>query len=62
MRIEKIRVAVEMARLFARQGEELIQATKTESGKYLLFGSKQSASLRRLSMNLTRELAEMRRP
>lgn len=62
MRVEKIRVAVEMARLFARQGEELIQATKKEEGKYLLFGSKQSASLRRLSMNLTRELAEMRRP
>jgi hypothetical protein len=59
MRVEKIRVAV--ARLFARQGEELIQATKKEEGEYLLFGSKQSASLRRLSMNLTRELAEMRK-
>jgi hypothetical protein len=61
MRVEKIRVAVEMARLFARQGEELIQAPKKEEGEYLLFGSKQSASLRRLSMNLTRELAEMRK-
>jgi hypothetical protein len=62
MKIGQIRVAVEMARLFARQGEDLIQESKGEDGKYLLYGSKQSGSLRRLSMNLTRELAEMRKP
>lgn len=62
MTVEKIREAVERARLFARHGEALIQATKTEGGKYLLYGSKQSVSLRRLSLDLTRSLAEMRKP
>jgi hypothetical protein len=63
MRVERIREAVERARLLARQGEEFIQATKTEEGRYMLIcGNKQSGQLRRTSMDLTRALAEMRKP
>ena len=63
MRVGRIREAVERARLFARKGEELIQATKGEGGISLLIcGSKQSGQLRRSSMDLTRALAEMRKP
>ena len=62
MRVERIRESVERARLFARQGEALIQETKKEGGKYLLFGGKQSGQLRRSSMDLSRSLSEMRKP
>lgn len=62
MTTEKIRDAVELARRFAREGDALIQATKAEGGKYLLMGSKQSGQLRRHSLDLTRALAEMRKP
>ena len=63
MRVETIREAVERARMFARQGDAFIQATKAEGGKYLLIcGNKQSGQLRRSSMDLTRALAEMRKP
>ena len=63
MRVETIREAVERARLFARQGDDFIQATKAEGGKSLLIcGYNHLGQLRRSSMELTRALAEMRKP
>jgi hypothetical protein len=75
MRIERIRDSENLARKFARdsaafveenvrrQVERIQEATKAEGGKYLVItGSKQSGALRRLSLELTRALAEMRKP
>lgn len=62
MKIEKIRKAVKRARRFAKEGEALILEIKAPQGESLLYGSKQSGSLRRRSLDLTRSLAEMRKP
>jgi glutamine cyclotransferase len=63
MRIERIRDSENLARKFARDSAAFVEATKAEGGKYLVItGSKQSGALRRLSLELTRALAEMRKP
>lgn len=63
MRIERIRDSENLARKFARDSAAFVEATKAEGAKYLVItGSKQSGALRRLSLELTRALAEMRKP
>ena len=62
MEIDRILEAQVLAQQFSKKADALIQETKTEGGKYLLYGSKQSGALRRLSLDLTRKLAEMRNP
>lgn len=62
MQVEQIRTAENLARKFAKDAGQLVADSKTEGGKYLLYGGKRSGALRRLSMDLTRALAEMRKP
>ena len=65
MKISKILDAQKEAKRFLEKVKKL-QATQkwSEQGKcdYLIFGSKESAALKRASLDLTRALAEMRKP
>ena len=58
----KITAAVREAKRFLDKHKEFAESlTQTHNG-YGVFGSKQSGALRRASMDLTRALAEMRKP
>lgn len=62
MNNEKITQAVREAKRFLEKHKEYAESlSQTEHG-YGIFGTKQSGALRRASMDLTRALAEMRKP
>lgn len=61
MRQAKINAAVLEAKRFLAKHKEYEASVKTLSG-YQVTGSKESGALRRASMDLTRALAEMRKP
>lgn len=66
MKIEEIRKAVEEAKRFIEAAELCIEARKKtyKSGDYEFTSNapKESGSCRRASLDLTRQLSEMRRP
>lgn len=57
----KINAAVLEAKRFLSRHKEYESAIKTLNG-YSYIGTKESGALRRASMDLTRSLAEMRKP
>lgn len=57
----KINAAVLEAKRFLAKHKEYEASIKTLSG-YQVVGTKESGALRRASMDLTRSLAEMRKP
>jgi hypothetical protein len=59
MRVERIKEAKGEAVRFIRQVNRLMESLNLEDR---LYGSKLSGALRRSSLDLTRALAEMRRP
>lgn len=61
MRQAKINAAVLEAKRFLAKHKEY-KASITTMGGYKMAGSKESGALRRASMDLTRALAEMRKP
>ena len=62
MNNEKITEAVREAKRFIEKHKKFAESlTQSQSG-YAYFGSKESGALRRASMDLTRALAEMRKP
>jgi hypothetical protein len=60
MRYENVVEARKLALEFAEKSKRLLMATTDKSG--MIWGSKLSGDLRRTSMDLTRMLAEMRKP
>jgi hypothetical protein len=60
MRVPAIEKALAEARQFAGRAQAVLNAAKDD--KYLFFGSKLTGSLRRQSLELTRALAELRKP
>lgn len=66
MKTEEIKKAVEEAKRFINAAERCIEARKKtyKSGDYefTLNAPKESGACRRASLDLTRQLAEMRRP
>ena len=65
MNIENIKKAKEEALRFVERVDELLrEKTKYDSGdkKYWFNAPKQSGAVRRASLDLTRALAEMRKP
>ena len=61
MRLEKINAAVREAKRFLENHKEY-EADIKAFGLYAVAGTKRSGALRRASMDLTRALAEMRKP
>lgn len=66
MRVDEIKKAVDEAKRFIRAAEFCIEARRKtyKSGEYEFHGSapKESGAVRRASLDLTRQLAAMRRP
>lgn len=66
MRASKVRAALVEARRFMAAAEDLLARHETdarqEHSTYPFDGSKASGATRRASLDLTRALAEMRRP
>lgn len=66
MKIDQIKLAVKEAKRFIKLAELCIQARSETygSGDYIFHASapKESGAVRRASMDLTRQLAEMRKP
>lgn len=60
MQVEQIKVARSLAMKFIHLADELTKSQDPQN--LLLFGSKLSGALRRSSLDLTRALAEMRKP
>ncbi len=61
MNKDRIRVAVEHASIFIERANDLLERLDNEDGAILITGCKESAALRRQSMELTRALAELRK-
>lgn len=61
MKIENIKKAVEEATRFLERTKALYEGMKAK-GEYMWANPKQSGAVRRASMDLTRALAEMRKP
>lgn len=63
---QNIRAAIAEAKRFVTAAEDLLAREHTDSGQphriYPLSGSKASGATRRASLDLTRALAEMRKP
>jgi hypothetical protein len=59
MREARIQTACTVAKQFIKDADNLLQSPNKD---YEIVGSKLSGMLRRTSMNLTRILAEMRKP
>ncbi len=57
---QKINVAINAAKLFIKSAEDLKK--ELGPGQFIVVGTKLSGACRRASMELTRALAEMRRP
>jgi len=57
---EKIKEAISEAKRFIKLASNCLESESKNPG--LLYGSKESGSTRRSSMDLTRKLAEMRKP
>ena len=60
MEAHTIDIAERSARIFLQRVADLHKAVRED--KYAASGSRQSSALRRASMDLTRALADMRRP
>lgn len=60
MKIEDVRKSVELAKEFISRAKELEKVSTNASGH--VWGCKESGALRRQSMELTRQLAKMRKP
>lgn len=58
MKIEEVRKAAQEADKFLKRCEEIEKVSSSASG--IVWGSKESAALRRQSMELTRQLSKMR--
>jgi hypothetical protein len=58
---EKLRTAMDNARQFIQRGEELLTAYELGTASPLT-GCRESGAARRASMELTRSLADFRRP
>ena len=61
MTFEEIQKAESEARRFLEKVEEYYQTNPSKEG-YILVGTKETGAVRRASMDLTRQLAKMRRP
>lgn len=61
MTTTKINAAIKEAQEFIKRAKVAI-AEHESSGNYSMWGSKHTGALRRKSMELTRALAEMRKP
>lgn len=63
---QNIRAAIKEARVFVAKAEALLAREKADADHpfrtYPLTGSKESGATRRASLDLTRALAEMRKP
>lgn len=57
---DNIKAAMLLARAFERQAKRVLDDRDNE--KRLILGTRQSGTLRRLSLDLTRALTDMRRP
>lgn len=62
MRVEKLEDAVRLAKRFAELSKFVRIAKVSDGHRYLASCPKESGMLRRASMDLTRALAEMRKP
>jgi hypothetical protein len=62
MNNEKITQAVREAKRFLDRHKAFAESLQQTPHGYAVFGSKESGALRRASMDLTRALAEMRKP
>ena len=62
MNRQKIEKAKEKAEQLIAAVDALFKRSEGEPGWYLVHGSKESGALRRASLDLTRALAEMRKP
>jgi hypothetical protein len=66
MQIEQIKIAIKEAERFIKLGNELIKAKNISRtyGEHTFYNSapKESGALRRSSLDLTRQLAKMRKP
>ena len=60
MNNKKVREAIAEARRFIRRADDVLQEEK--ENKYYYFGTKASGAVRRSSLDLTRALAELRKP
>lgn len=61
MKIEAFEYAIEMAETFLEKADRL-KAKIAEDSTYIYTGGKDSGAVKRASMDLTRALAEMRKP
>ena len=62
MNLVKINVAIEEAKKFIERAEVVQEKAKNTKDDYWLWPSKENAALKRQSMELTRALAELRKP
>jgi hypothetical protein len=62
MRKEPIEKVIEEAKHTIEAAEEVLREAEERGYKYGIWGSKATGTLRRRSMDLTRALAEMRKP
>jgi hypothetical protein len=64
MQTNEIKKAISEAKRFINAAEQCIEARKQSVGGHIFYvnSPKESGSVRRASMDLTRQLAEMRRP
>jgi hypothetical protein len=61
MTLETLNTAIAEARRFIKKAEEAKKKNYTGKGEYVLWCSKESATAKRASMDLTRALAELRK-
>jgi len=62
MNAKKIKEAVAAAKVFVARAACLLHSEPLNDNSFHYYGSKHSAAVKRASMDLTRALAEMRRP
>ena len=62
MNTKTINAARAEAKRFLRALDEMQHAAQIEGNSYVTYGSKHSGAVRRASMDLTRALADLRRP
>lgn len=66
MNIDTLSTALDEALRFVANAQPLLDALRDDSGPngtgYGMFGTKESGAVRRSSMDLTRALADLRRP
>jgi hypothetical protein len=60
MQVEKVREAMELAKLFIKRAEEVI--VQSQKAKFILCDGKHAKILKKSSTHLIRALTEMRRP